>query len=78
MDSIAGRRGISPDATGPEDPEAIRDAKGWLSSRMGLTKSYRETLDQPALSAVFDLDAARRAPSFDKMWRDVVSLFRGT
>ena len=38
---------------------------------------YRETLDQAALSAVFDLDAARSAPSFDKLWRDVASLLEG-
>jgi hypothetical protein len=36
--------------------------------------SYRETLDQPALTDVFDLNAARVAPSFDKLWRDVGAL----
>ena len=28
---------------------------------------YSETLDQPALTAILDLDAARAAPSFDKL-----------
>ena len=37
-------------------------------------RSYRETLHQPALTAIFDLDAARCAPSFDKLWRDVSEL----
>ena len=35
---------------------------------------YRETLHQPALTSLFDLDAARAAPSFDKLWRDVIDL----
>ena len=35
---------------------------------------YRETPHQPALTAIFDLDAARAAPSFDKLWRDVSEL----
>jgi hypothetical protein len=74
-DSIAGHRGIRPGATAPEDPEGIRDAKAWLTRRMIAGRSYRETLDQPALSGVFDLVAARRAPSFDKLWRDMESLF---
>lgn len=75
--SVAGRREISDDSTPPDDPESIRDAKGWLSSRMPLGRSYRPTLDQAALTAVFDLDEARAAPSFDKLWRDLASLLQG-
>lgn len=30
-ESIAGRRGVDSRVRPPEDPEAIRDAKGWLS-----------------------------------------------
>lgn len=73
-DSIAGRRNIDSATTAPAQPESIADAKRWLSDRMPAGQSYRETLDQPALTAVFDLDSARSAPSFDKMWRDVSSL----
>ena len=76
-DSIAGKRGIAPSATPPDDPESIGDAKGWISRQMLPGQSYRPTLDQAALSAVFDLDAARNAPSFDKLWRDVASLLEG-
>jgi hypothetical protein len=73
-ESIAGQRGIRADTTAPDDPESIRDAKGWLSDRMPRGQSYSETLDQPALTALFDMAAARRrARSFDKMWRDVES-----
>lgn len=73
--SIAGRRGIRADATAPADPEAIQDAKGWLRDRMRPGR-YRETLDQPALTALFDMEAARRAPSFDKLVRDLTSLLQ--
>ena len=76
-DSIAGKRGIDPSTSSPNDPESIRGAKGWLRKRMPRDQRYRETLDQAALSAVFDLDAARNAPSFDKLWRDVASLLEG-
>ena len=76
-DSIAGHRGIRDDVTAPSDPESIRNAKGWLSARMPHGRSYRETLDQPALTARIDLEMARRsAPSFDKFWRDVSDLLQ--
>lgn len=73
-ESIAGRRGLVPDLASPADPEAIRDAKGWLRARMTGSHGYSETVDQAALAAVFDLAAARRALSFDKFIRDVSRL----
>lgn len=60
--SIGGRRGISGSVASPADPEAIRDAKGVLSSWMPSNRSYRPSRDQAALAAVFDLRAARSAP----------------
>lgn len=72
--SIAGLRGIDSTTTAPPNPESIRNAKGWLSNHMPAGRSYRETLDQPALTTAFDLTSARSATSFDKMWRDVSSL----
>ncbi len=36
---------------------------------------YSETVDQAKLTAVFDLEAARRSPSFDKLIRDFETLF---
>jgi len=74
--SIAGSRGIDQQAAPPDDPEIIRDAKGWLTAHRPPGWSYRETLDQPALSAIFDIEAALAAPSFDKLWRDVSWLLR--
>ena len=72
--SIAGQCGMSDSTVPPREPETIRDAKGWLSQRMPAGQSYRPTRHQPALTAVFDLDSARAAPSFDKLWRDVSAL----
>lgn len=72
--SLAGRHGIDVSATPPADPESIRDAKGWLSQRMPAGQRYRETLHQPSLTAIFDMEAARAAPSFVKLWRDVAAL----
>ena len=74
-DSIAGRRGLPSDISPPNDAESIRDAKGWLTSRMPPGRAYKETRDQPALTSLFDLAKARRAASsFDKMWRTVTQL----
>jgi hypothetical protein len=50
-------------------PEQPRDAKGWLGSRM--TNGYGETTDQPAFSAMMDLDQAiAGSPSFAKLCRE--------
>ena len=72
-DSLRGTRGISSAANVPPDPESIRGAKEWLRARM--SGPYSPTADQAALTARFDMTAARRrAPSFDKMWRAVIAL----
>ncbi|MBZ4334001.1 DUF4276 family protein [Corallococcus interemptor] len=71
-ESLRGQRGLPTNLEPPSHPEAIRDAKGWLSQRM--PGGYRETIDQPALTSVFDLEAARRADSFDKLVRDMGTL----
>lgn len=74
-ESLRGRRGLARDLEAPPDPEAIRGAKEWLTAQMGQGQRYVETLDQPALAAVLDLERARRgAPSFDKLFRDVLHL----
>ena len=73
-DSIAGQHGIDASTTPPDDPESIQGAKEWLGARMPRGQRYRATLHQAALTAIFDLDAARAAPSFDKLWRDVSEL----
>jgi hypothetical protein len=74
--SLAGRRGLRGDVVAPPDPESIRDPKGWLGERMSAGRTYRETLDQPALTAEFDLEAARTSRSFEKLWRSVSECLR--
>lgn len=76
-ESLAGQRGLPEDLRSPPAPESIRGAKEWLSRRMPAGRRYRETIDQPALAAVFDLEMARgNSPSFDKFWRAVEGLLR--
>lgn len=72
-DSLRGQRGLGPELTPHPEPETVRGAKEWLSQRMA-DAHYVETIDQPALTAVFDLDMARRADSFDKCYREVERL----
>ena len=75
-DSLVGHCDITPSTTAVEHAESIRNAKGWLSRRMLGSRHYSSRDDQPALTRVFDLDAARSAPSFDKFWRDVQAILR--
>ena len=61
--------------TPPPDPEAIRGAKEWIARHMTQGNTYSETLDQPALTALFDpIQAAARSDSFAKCHREITSL----
>lgn len=61
-------RGLRPDAPSPVNPEALRDAKGYISDRMTGNRSYLPTADQPKFSAVFDMHVAHeRCRSFRKL-----------
>lgn len=73
-ESIRGQRGLADDLEAPPDPESVRGAKEWLRDRMEGSRTYSETLDQVALTAVMDLESARRADSFDKCYREVARL----
>jgi hypothetical protein len=73
-ESLRGRRGLAADLTSDPDPERIRGAKEWLSDRMPRDRPYNPTIDQPALTSVFDMQTARRADSFDKCYREIVRL----
>ena len=74
-DSLAGQREMDDRTTAPDNPESIRNAKGWITDRMPPGRAYKATRDQLAFSEKFDLDQARRrAPSFDKMWRTIADL----
>jgi hypothetical protein len=72
IESVRGVCGIEHDAEAPDDPEAIRDAKGALSALMVGSRGYVATDDQPAFFSQLDLKlAAARSPSFAKFLRDV-------
>ncbi|MBI4564021.1 MAG: DUF4276 family protein [Planctomycetes bacterium] len=75
-ESLRSQRGLAADLTMPANPEDIRGAKEWLTRHMNEGRIYGETLDQPALTGVFDLQSARRSDSFDKCFREIVSLLR--
>jgi hypothetical protein len=66
LESLRDRRNVRPDAVSHTDPESMRGAKGKLQSSM--LRPYSETVDQPALTALFDLAAAHRTcRSFRRM-----------
>lgn len=72
--SLRGHRDLPADLTSPSYPEGIRGAKEWLADRMPPGRGYSEASDQPALTAIFDMDVARQSDSFDKCYREVVRL----
>lgn len=75
IESLRGQRRIHPEAAYPDDPEQVRAAKGVVSRFMPPNTPYAETVDQPALSALFDLGLAyRRASSFRKLVKELCRL----
>lgn len=76
IDSLSGYRGLALAAERPSEPERMRDPKGWLTSLLPVGEPYSPTLDQAAMTKRIDITAARRAPSFDKLCRDVEAFFR--
>lgn len=65
--SLHGKRGFAFDNPQNFDPERPRDAKSWLGNRM-ITGTYRERTDQPAFSAIMDLQQAQEnSRSFRKL-----------
>ena len=73
-ESLRGYCGLPSDLAAPPNPEDIRGAKEWLRRHMPRIRKYSETVDQPALTSVFDIQAARRADSFDKCYREICRL----
>lgn len=72
IESLRGKRGISLEAAYLQNPEEKRDAKGAIKSFMPEDMSYSPTADQPALSALFDLQADYRgASSFRKLVKEL-------
>lgn len=75
IESLRSVQGLREDIEPIEEPESIRGAKEWLSSRMPRNQPYKETLHQEEFSRNFDLDLARqRSASFDKLCREIEGL----
>ena len=73
-ESLRGRRGLSTNLEAPENPEHIRDAKGWLTYHMSKDAPYSPTLHQAALTETFDFSLAKRACSFDRCYNRISEL----
>ncbi len=75
ISSLKAKLGLTNDLESPEDPESIRDAKGWINNNLFFKYGYSETEDQPTLTELFDMAAARCfSDSFDKCYREIRSL----
>lgn len=61
IESLRGHRGISEDAVSELAPEAVRDAKGRLTSKMLQNRFYVERSDQVALTSALELRSAYQA-----------------
>jgi hypothetical protein len=70
-ESLRNKRFLPDTLSCPSAPEEIRGAKEWFSRQMPKGIRYSETSDQAALTAVFDMQAARKADSFDKCYREI-------
>jgi len=75
-ESLRGKHDLPNDLESPAEPEGIRGAKEWLSDKMPQGRSYAETTDQPAFTAIFDMNMARRADSFDKCYRAIKTMLK--
>lgn len=65
--SLNGQRGFSISDENQTKAELIRGAKGWIGSRK-VDRKYREVTDQPAFSAIMDLQQAKdNSRSFAKL-----------
>ena len=77
LPSLAGKRGIRKGLSSIPNAEDVSGAKERLEKEMEPGRYYSETLDQAALSSLFDLDMAKKnSPSFDKFFRTVEGFFK--
>ncbi|MCY3560927.1 MAG: DUF4276 family protein [bacterium] len=69
-ESLGGCRGLRAELEAPEDPESVRDAKGWIQGNRVDGRAYSPPVDQAALADGIDIELARRrSGSFDKLCR---------
>lgn len=70
--SLRGRGGLPQDLQPPPNPEAIRDAKGWLGQRMA--EPYDPVTHQIEFTRAFDLDEARSSASFGRLYQRMAAM----
>lgn len=79
-DALAGRRmgvrsGIAAGVTSPDEPELIGSPKLWLSERMLNGRTYKESIDQVALTRLLNLDEVKaKSRSFQRLESAVATL----
>lgn len=71
--SLRGIYGFPLDLEPPADVEAIRDAKGWLGSRMD--RKYDVTTHQLEFTNRFDISEARTNKSFNRCFERITTMF---
>lgn len=71
--SLRGVCGLPADLEPPDNSETIRNAKGWLSTKMSLP--YNETDHQPRLTATFVFQEAMAIDSFARAVRKLRQFF---
>ena len=72
--SLRGIYGFPLDLEPPTDVEAIRDAKGWLGSRMD--RKYDVATHQLEFTIRFDISKARTNKSFNRCFERISTMFR--
>lgn len=76
-ESIAGKRKLPANLQSHPAPETVRGCKEWLADKMSRGEAYDAVDDQPALTQVFDLNAAKTScPSFEKCDRELIWLLQ--
>lgn len=59
----------------PENPELVRDAKGWISRALPKGRSYKPTTDQARMAATIELGQLRTvSPSIQRLEKSLLRL----
>ena len=67
--------GLPEESAVPDNPEEIKDAKGWLRKQVSRRGTYRETADQEKLTHHIELKLVQeRSRSFCRFWHAIEEL----
>ncbi len=73
--TLRGKCGISTECIIPQNLEAKRDAKGFLTDNMPKGQAYSATKHQTLFTREIDIELARKnSPSFNKLYRDLQTM----